>query len=294
MQCTTPAQGPAQTGWSARTVVSDGRLRCYHLYLPPGYDPAQPAPVVVSLHGFVLNPDTQAAISGWHELADREGFLVVYVQGTSYPRRWNAGSTWGAGDVDDVQFLRDLLEDLAALAEVDRSRVYVNGFSNGGGMSVRAGCDAAETVAAIGSVAGAVVDTATCSPSRPVPAIVFHGTADWIVPYEGGLIQVLPLRYAADLVRAPSYFVGVEDWVAALAGINGCEPTAEILPPQGDVLGRRYRSCDQDAELILYTIEGGGHQWPGGTTIPGAGKNTTYIDATEEMWRFFQRYRLEQ
>lgn len=294
LQCAVPEQGSAQAGWSARTLVSGGLERCYHLYVPPGYDATQPAPVVVSLHGFVLNPDTQAAISGWHKLADREGFIVAYAQGTAYPRRWNAGDTWGAEEVDDVQFFRDIIDDLSTLAAVDRSRVYVNGFSNGGGMSVRIGCDAADAVAAIGSVAGAVVDMEACNPSRPVPVMAFHGTADWIVPYEGGLIWVLPLRYAADLVQAPSYFVGAEEWVDALARLNGCVPTAEALPPQGDVLGRRYTGCDQDADVILYTIEDGGHQWPGGTTIPGAGKNTKQIDATEEMWRFFQGYKLDQ
>jgi polyhydroxybutyrate depolymerase len=294
IQCTAPDQGAAQIGWSARTVVSGGRLRCYHLYVPPGYDPAQPAPVVVSMHGYVLNPETQAAISGWHKLAGREGFIVAYPQGTSYPRRWNAGDTWSAGEVDDVQFFRDLVDDISANAAVDRSRVYANGFSNGGGMSVRLACDAADAVAAIGSVAGAVVDMTACDPSRPVPAMAFHGTADWIAPYEGGLMQVLPLRYAADIVHAPSYFVGAEKWVAALAGLNGCEPIPETLPPQGDVLGRRYVGCDQDADAILYTIDDGGHQWPGGGTIYGAGKNTMHIDATEEMWRFFQRYRLDQ
>ena len=294
VRCASPDQGPAQRGWSARTLVSGDLLRCYHLYIPPGYDPAQPVPVVVSLHGFVLNPDTQAVISGWHEQADREGFIVAYIQGTSYPRRWNAGNTWGAGEADDVQFFRDLVDDLSAHAAVDRSRVYANGFSNGGGMSVRIGCDAADVVAAIGSVSGAVVDITTCDPSRPVPVMAFHGTADWILPYEGGLMPVPPLRYAADLVNAPTYFVGAEQWVAAVADRNGCDPTAETLPPRGDVRGRRYAGCDQDAEVILYTIEDGGHQWPGGGTIYGAGKNTKQIDATEEMWQFFQSYRLEQ
>jgi polyhydroxybutyrate depolymerase len=293
LKCAAPAQGRARPGWSARTVVSGSRVRCYHLYIPPGYDPAQPAPVVVSLHGYVLNPDIQALLSGWHELADREGFVVAYAQGTSYPRRWNAGATWGA-EVDDVHFFRDLVDDLSTLAAVDRSRVYVNGFSNGGGMSVRIGCDAADAVAAIGSVAGAVIDMAACNPSRPVPAMAFHGTADWVVPYDGGEMSVLPLKLGADLTRAPSHFVGAEQWVATLAGLNGCNPTVEALPPQGDVRGSRFTGCDQGADVILYTVEVGGHQWPGGTTIPGAGRNTMHVDATEEMWRFFEGYRLER
>lgn len=293
LKCTAPDQGPAQTGWSARTLQSGGRERCYHLYIPPDYDPARPAPVVFSLHGFVLNPDTQAAISRWHRLANQEGFVVVYPQGTGYPRRWNAGASWGAGEIDDVQFIRNLLDDLSTLTSVDRSRVYVNGFSNGGGMSVRIGCDAADMVAAIGSVAGAVVDMSACNPSRPVPVMAFHGTADWVVPYEGGPMDLAPLRLGADLTQGPSYFVGAEEWVAGWAGLNGCTPSAEALPQQGDVVGKHYTGCDEDADVVFYTIEDGGHQWPGGGTIHGAGKNTMEIDATEEMWQFFQNYSLE-
>jgi polyhydroxybutyrate depolymerase len=131
-------------------VVSGGRTRCYHLYVPPSYDPARPGPLVLSLHGFLSNPDSQAWISGWHELAGREGFLVAYPQGTSWPQRWNAGATWNAG-VDDVRFLRDLIDDLEAVAAVDRSRVYVSGFSNGGGMALRFACEEAGLVAALGT-----------------------------------------------------------------------------------------------------------------------------------------------
>ena len=293
LQCTSPDQGPAQAGWSARTLLSGSRERCYHLYVPPGYDPSQPTPVVFSLHGYVLNPDTQAAISRWHRLANKEGFLVVYPQGTSYPRRWNAGATWGAAEVDDVQFVRDLLDELSILANVDRSRVYVNGFSNGGGMSVRIGCDAADMVAAIGSVAGAVVDMSACTPSRPVPVMAFHGTSDWVVPYEGGLMDIAPLRLGADLTRAPKYFVGAEAWVDIWAGLVGCNPSETVFLPQGDVQGWAYTHCDQDVQVVFYRIEDGGHQWPGGGTIHGAGKNTMEIDATQEMWDFFQTYRLE-
>jgi polyhydroxybutyrate depolymerase len=232
-------------------------------------------------------------ITSWHRLADKEGFLVVYPQGTKFPQRWNAGSTWGDSDVDDVQFYHDILEDLSEVTDFDRSRVYVNGFSNGGGMTVRIGCEAADTVAAIGSVAGAVVEMENCSPSRPVPVITFHGTADPIVNYEGGEMEGAQLRWAAGVTDAPTYFVGAEDWVAIWAENNGCEPTPEIIAPQGDASSVRYVGCNEDAEVIFYTIDDGGHTWPGGFPIPGLGKTSTDIDATEEMWEFFQAYRLE-
>jgi len=292
-RCQLPEAAQGQQGWSARTLISGGLKRCYYLYVPPDYDPARPAPVVLSFHGFLFNSDSHALISGWHKLADEEGFVVVYPQGTKFPKRWNAGPTWGDSDVDDVQFYRDILDDLSEVTDFDRSRVYVNGFSNGGGMTVRIGCDAADTVAAIGSVAGAVVAMENCSPSRPVPAIAFHGTSDPIVNYEGGDMEGAHLRWAAGVTDAPTKFVGAEEWVAIWAENNGCDPTPEVIPPQGDASGVHYPGCDQDAEVILYTIDDGGHTWPGGFPIPGLGKTSTDIDATEEMWEFFQAHRLQ-
>ena len=293
VRCVLPEEATAEAGWAARTVVSGGRERCYYLYTPSGYDPAEPAPVVFSFHGFLSNPESQALISGWHKLAAQEGFLVVYPQGQRFPQRWDSGETWGDSDVDDVQFFRDMLEDLSAVAAVDRSRVYVNGFSNGGGMTVRIGCEAADLVAATGSVAGAVVSMEDCSPSRPVPMMAFHGTADPIVNYEGGLMRGWLLRWAAGVTDAPTYFVGVQDWVAVWAGDNGCDPTPESIPPQGEASGVRYVGCDDDATVILYTIDGGGHAWPSGWPIPAVGKTSRDIDATTELWQFFQPYRLE-
>jgi polyhydroxybutyrate depolymerase len=289
LRCVWPQRGPAQVGWSTRTVASGGDERCYLLYVPASYDPARPTPLVVSLHGFLSNPASQALISGWHKLADQEGFLVAYPQGTSWPQRWNGGATWNVG-VDDVQFFRDLLDDLASVAAVDRSRVYVNGFSNGGGMTVRIACDAADQVAAIGTVAAAVVEFQDCSPTNPVPVMAFHGTADPLVPYEGGEMPSRPVREGAVRTRAPTHFVGVEEWTASWAEGNGCTLEPETIPPQGDVRGVQYTPCNQGAEVILYTIEGGGHTWPGGVPIPIVGKTTEAIDATEEMWRFFQGY----
>jgi polyhydroxybutyrate depolymerase len=293
VQCEFPEQGAVEAGWAARTLVSGGLERCYTLYAPPGYDPAQPLPVVFSFHGFLSNPESQALISGWHKLAAQEDFLVVYSQGQKFPQRWDSGETWGDLDVDDVQFFRDMLDDLSSVAAVDRSRVYVNGFSNGGGMTVRLGCEAADLMAALGSVAGAVLSMEDCSPARPVPVMAFHGTADPVVNYEGGDMRGWLLRWAAGVTDAPTYFVGAEDWVATWVEGNGCDPTPEIILPQGDASGMRYTGCDEKAEVILYTIDGGGHAWPGGWPIPLVGKTSKDVDATEELWRFFQGYRLE-
>jgi polyhydroxybutyrate depolymerase len=284
LRCGRPATGPARPGWSARRVVSGGLERCYYLYVPGGDGPAQPAPLVVTFHGFLSNPNSHEAISGWRELADEEGFWVVYPQGTQFPQRWNAGPTWGGSEVDDVQFFLDLLDDLDQVADIDRTRVYVNGFSNGGGMTVRLGCELSDRVTALGTVAAAVVERADCDRVRAVPAIV---------SYEGGTMQGRALPRAAGITNAPTYFVGAEEWVAAWAQGNGCDPTPEAMPAQGKVRGVRYVGCDDRADVILYTIEGGGHTWPGGRPIPLVGTTSRDVEATREMWRFFQRYRLD-
>jgi polyhydroxybutyrate depolymerase len=293
VRCELPEEATAEAGWSARTLVSGGLQRCYFLYAPPEYDSIQPLPVVFSFHGFLSNPESHALISGWHKLAAQEGFLVVYPQGRKFPQRWDSGETWGNSDVDDVQFFRDMLDDLSSAAAVDRSRVYVNGFSNGGGMTVRLGCEVSDLFAAMGTVAAAVVSMEDCNSSRPVPAMAFHGTADPVVDYEGGEMTGWLLRWAAGVTDAPTYFVGAEDWVATWAEGNGCDPTPEIIPPQGDAGGVRYTGCDEDAAVILYTIDGGGHTWPSGWPIPLVGKTSKDIDATEELWAFLKEYRLE-
>lgn len=293
LRCDRPAGGAAEPGWSARNVSSGGLDRCYYLYAPPGYDPGQPVPLVFAYHGFFSNPDSHALITKWHELAEQEGFLVVYPQGTEFPQRWYAGETWGTSDIDDLQFYYDMLADVVSIASVDPARIYVNGFSNGGGMTVDLGCNAAETFAAMGTVAAAVVATDDCEPARPMPAIVFHGTADPIVPYEGGEMGSPVLQWAAGVANAPPAFVGVEDWVAVWAQNNACDPTPETMAPQGDARGIRYTGCDAGADVVLHTIEEGGHAWPGGFPIPGVGKTSRDIDATEEMWEFFQQYTLD-
>jgi polyhydroxybutyrate depolymerase len=290
LRCELPAEALDQSGWSARVLSSGGLDRCYYLYVPSGHDPARPSSVVLSFHGFLSNPESHALITGWHELAEAEGFLLVYPQGTRFPQRWNAGETWGDPGVGDVQFYRDMLADLSAVMAVDPASVYVNGFSNGGGMAVKIGCEAADTLAAIGTVAGAVVSMEGCTPSRPVSLMAFHGTADPIVPYEGADMKGWLLRWAAGVTNAPVHFEGAEDWVAVWSKVNGCEPAPEILPSKGDVRGIQYAGCDAGSEVILYTIDEGGHTWPDGWPIPAVGKTSKDIDATEEMWRFFEAH----
>lgn len=257
-----------------RSLEHDGMTRFYRLYVPERYDPAVPSALVFSLHGFASNPAQQEDFSRWNEIADAEGFVVAYPQGTGFPLRWASGS-FGRGTIfsqaDDVGFLRALVSEISAALCIDSARVYVNGLSNGGGMSYRLGCEAADVFAAIGTVAGAY-GTITCNPVRPVPVITFHGTDDQIVPIEGN----------ADL---PS----IADWVNEWAERNACPDFPEDLKPAGSVFGIRYTNCADGSEVVFYIVGGGGHTWPGGRERASfiTGTWNQDISASALMWDFF-------
>jgi polyhydroxybutyrate depolymerase len=267
-------------------IVSGGRTRSYLLYVPDSYDPATPAPLVISIHGFAEWPAHQRQISRWNDLADRHGFIVVYPAGTGFPRRWRTsghGQT-PAEAMQDVTFIADLIDALAGRYNVDRTRIYANGLSNGGGMSYLLACRLADRIAAVGSVAGAYLcPVEACRPRRPVPFIAFHGTADPIVPYHGGPSAFFHLPFPA-----------VPGWIAAWASRSGCDATPVPLPGRGEVSGLQYTGCQGGADVVFYTIEGGGHAWPGSDPMPRfiVGHTTQDIDATAVMWEFFSRHTL--
>jgi polyhydroxybutyrate depolymerase len=266
------------------TLVSAGETRRYLLYVPQSYDPAVPTPLVISIHGFAEWPAHQMQISGWNDLADQYGFIVVYPSGTRFPLRWRTNGPAGS-ETDpllEVSFISALIDKLSAEYNIDPARIYANGLSNGGGMSFVLACKLSERIAAIGSVSGAyLLPWEKCNPARAVPAIVFHGTADPIVPYQGG---------PSDRFDVP--FPAIPDWIDVLARRNGCDETPLELPASGTVTGIQFTNCA--ADVVFYTIAGGGHSWPGGEPLPEwlAGDTTMDIDATQVMWEFFQGHSL--
>jgi len=269
-------------------IVTGGKVRRYLLYVPDSYDPEHPAPLVVSLHGFVQWPAHQCGMTGWNTLADQHGFLVVYPQGTRFPLRWHAQpSPEGTGRMEqDVRFIADLLDHLCRTYTIDNSRIYVNGMSNGGGMAHLLALMLPERIAAIGGVAGAYLyQPASYEPARPMPVIAFHGTQDPIVPYAGGWSRNR---------RRPFAFPSIEAWAAGWAERDGCTERPEETRLAEDVCVRRYTACRQAAEVVLYTIEGGGHTWPGGEPLPVwlTGRTCTSVDASALMWTFFRRHPL--
>jgi polyhydroxybutyrate depolymerase len=268
------------------SIQSSRQKRRYLLYVPESYDPSKPTPLIISMHGFIEWPDHQRQISHWNKLADENGFIVVYPMGTGLPLRWGTLSRPGSEDraQRDVRFISDLIDKLETEYNIDPARIYANGLSNGGGMAFLLACKMADRIAAIGGVAGAYsTPWSECNPSRPVPAIVFHGDVDLIVPYAGGSVS-----------RTGFTFPAIADWVAAWANHNGCASQPVTLSDRGEVSGIRYTGCNQNADVEFYTVHGGGHSWPGGKGLPKfiVGHTTQDIDATRMMWDFFRKHPL--
>lgn len=273
---------------TVRSILTGSRNRRYLLYVPDSYHPSKPSPLVISIHGFVQWPAHQQRLSGWNRLADEHGFLVLYPRGTGFPLRWNAGPLVGslARSQKEVAFFADLIDSLCQKYSIDQKRIYVNGMSNGAGMTHLLACKLSERFAAFGGVAGAYLYPKThCQPSQPAPWIAFHGLDDPVVPYQGGSSRVHQGR-----IRFPS----IENWIDQWAEFNGCRlrPEREEITPE--VTRLTYGNCAENVEVVLYQIAEAGHTWPGGGWLPVwlTGKTNQDIDATALMWEFFQRYSL--
>jgi len=267
---------------STGAIVSSGRERQYLLHVPPSYDGATSMPLVITLHGAAGWPAQQMNLSHWNQLADEHGFIVVYPSGSGLPKTWHVRV--GEGLTRDVRFIADLIDTLETTYNIDSTRIYANGLSNGGGMTFVLSCTLSDRIAAFGMVAAAQsLPWSWCTDHRPVPMIAFHGTADPIVPYGGGPSRV-----------APDGFPSVPTWAANWARRNRCglDPVESVLA--ADVARREYTNCADDASVVLYTIQGGGHSWPGGKPLPEwmVGRTSNSIDATSAMWAFFREHRL--
>ncbi len=266
------------------SFMSSGWKREYVLYVPRSYDRAKATALVISLHGAGLWGAAQKETSQWDRVADEHGFIVVYPsgEGGGGPRVWHEGG--GAEPSRDVRFISELIDTLEVRYNIDPRMIYANGLSNGGGMSFALSCTLSDRIAAVGMVGAALLlPFSWCTDQRPVPMIAFHGTADAAAPYTGGFSWVAPQR-----------FQGVRAFTASWARRNRCGTNPVDSVVATDVTRLEYTKCADDAAVVLYTIKGGGHSWPGGKPLPQwfVGPTSTSIDATSLMWAFFRAHPL--
>jgi polyhydroxybutyrate depolymerase len=256
-----------------------GEARTVRVHVPASYKAASPTPLVLNFHGYTSSATEQETWSKMIEKSDKEGFIVLHPQGTGLLKGWNAGACCGDAQtkkVDDVGFTKAMLDEAEKRFCIDTKRVYSAGMSNGGFMSYRLACEMSDRIAAIAPVAG-LSTVAPCTPGRPVPVMHFHGTADNVVPYNGGGLAGYPKA---------------ADSIAAWAAINQCTGAPVETFNKGDARCVTHKTCAGGAEVTFCTLTGGGHTWPGGTPVPILGTTNKDISATDAMWDFFKAHPL--
>lgn len=287
--------------------------RPYDMHIPSGYDASRPTPVLLVLHGGGASSENAAKLTCpggnlnspkcLNKLADKEGFIVVYPNGTSRPlfpnlRTWNAGggekgylcvSEYACENkINDIKYFKDLFSDLSKTINMDRTRVYSTGMSNGAAMSHRLACELSDWIVAIAAVGGGnqFSAVAQCKPSQLVSVLEIHGTSDPAWPYNGG-----------SGIREGGNFYAVSDTVSGWVLRNKCS----LGPIKGNMpnmvndgttsVKESYLNCIKNGEVSLITVNNGGHTWPQGNQyLPegSIGKTSQDFNANEIIWQFFK------
>ncbi|MCS7138526.1 MAG: hypothetical protein NZ873_00505 [Crenarchaeota archaeon] len=254
----------------------NGLIRNYWVHVPLGYDDKTPLPLVIVLHWWGGNSKSVEEYTGFSYKADREKFIVIYPQGAGSDPTWNAGFCCGQSfqnRINDVEFIRKIVERTQADLKIDSKRIYVAGVSNGGMMAHRLGAELSEIFAAIAVVSGSIGKYSNgrlviANPSKPVSVIIFHGKKDLLVPYAGG-------------ESIGSLFASVNESVLFWARANNCSKTPIIeTSSNGRVVKVTYTGGLNGTEVVFYTITDGEHDiW-----------NSTGIPITDLIWDFFKKH----
>lgn len=256
----------------------EGLEREYILYKPKNF--SENGPMVMMLHGYSSNNNNLLSYSKMNAIADQNGFMICYPQGAitylTNQSHWNANLQMS--DVNDIDFLSDLVIEIQKQFKVSKENVFVAGMSNGGFMSYTLGCERSDIFKAVASVTGTMsgYDWENCSPEYKIPVMQISGTIDRTVPWDG------TMNTAFGWGGAPHILDVMEFW----SDLNACTKDELINIPDIDksdnstVSLTKKKGGSYNNEVWFYKIEGGGHDWP------GAWGNKD-IDASEEIWKFF-------
>lgn len=286
-------------GHKRLVVSSDGRDREFVLYVPPSYDKLKAVPLVVMLHGMGGTAMNSHKETTWSSKAETETFIVAYPEATrpdansppsfrNNPQAWNDGSgRFHASErnIDDVAFIRSMLDLITADYNIDSKRIYVTGFSNGASMTFRIGAEMTDRIAAISPNAGACW-TKELKLAGSLSLCYITGTSDNLNPLIGGFPKLAFGGKNQGGQKKPPVQDTIDKWVKAL----GCIPTAAGDTTKAGVRTRRYGPGQHGSEVEYITVEALGHHWAGGKSQAPeflVGKNTEKIHATDVVWEFF-------
>lgn len=281
-----------QAGQSRQTLLQDGVLREYQLFIPSSYDQEKPAPLLLALHGRTGDGQRMADLTSFNSRADEHGFIAVYPDGVD--KQWNYlhGISGYREQPNDSKFLLAIIAAVRNKFNINSKRIYVTGISNGGFMAQRLACYAPDKFSAFASVAagGYAAMAIACVDGGPVNMLYMHGTADTKVPWQG-------LAVADAAGNRQPVTMSITGSVKFWSGRNRCSADVDSreIPVKGNSPGTRVkvlsaRHCMDSAAVVLYAIIGGGHNWPGapGIIAPAiAGEVNMDIHASDVIWSFF-------
>lgn len=281
--------GTDQTpGNDERSITSQGQERTYRINIPRDYEASTPMPLVLGFHG---NGSDGAEFQNYTGMPTLPAITVFPDGSLSEGKRSWQGAPYASG-ADDVGFVADLLDSIQSEYCIDQDRVFAAGKSNGGGMVSVLACQLRDRFSAFATVAGAYYPQSTegCDYSVPTPILAIHGTGDATMKYEGG-------------ERQGEVYPGVRDWIAPWVDASECRVMTErsVGRKGEDVLRTSWKKCStgsaatgksrgRGAEVELYTVENGGHVWPGEVVYSGGGYVTEDFSATDTIWDFFQKH----
>ena len=284
------------------TLQHGGRERSAIVHLPRRAAERKILPLVLNFHGGGGHGANQKEYSLLDALAESENIITVYPNGTGRLSgrllTWNAGTCCAysvINKIDDVGFVRALIDKLAEKFPIDRRRIYATGMSNGGMMAHRLAAEASDIVAAVAPVAGGMVLPMIKS-ARPVSVLHIHSLDDPRALYGGGLGPPFPLT------KSQVFHPNIDEMIKRWADHNGCAAEPTVADRRTDRTARAHSAtkyvfpnCRDGAAVVLWKLTGAGHVWPGGkqkVLERILGPSTDIIDANREMWELFKRFAL--
>ena len=289
LSCKKTANEPVTTFHFYDSIPVAGYTRSYLLNLPPTYNDSSNVSLVIALHGLGGSASQMELDYKLTAKSNSAGFVIVYPEGVRSDgllgiRTWNAGTCCDFAmehNIDDVQFIRQLIQKLTGTYKINSKKIYVTGMSNGAMMTYRLACELSQQLAAIAPVSGTLLTTQTCQPARAVPVLHIHSALDNKEPYTGG--------YGL----ANYYFPPVDSALQVWAGIDGCSPAPQVVTNAPLYTQTQWINCSGSTTIQRYVTKDGGHSWPGGLPArPAADTPSAAFDATDLIWDFFQRYEL--
>jgi polyhydroxybutyrate depolymerase len=280
------AYNDQKSGDFYESTIVDGLKRTYLLHVPTGYNKSKSYPLVFCLHGSAGNSKTQSERTKFSQLADKEGFFIVYPEAENKARQWNAGFELN-NKVDDVNFIRTLIGQFSAKYNIDQNAVYCSGLSSGAMMAYRLGVELSDKISAIASVAGTLTKIASTSyPSFSIPLLIIHGTKDTRVPWESKTNDSKSLIFSVQETLRRWQIFNNATTIPQITKLGDKDKKDDCTVDK-----KVYSSISNSSKITVFKVNGGGHGWPGIKPEGESGNITNDINATEEIWKFFKAHK---